>query len=396
MKNSIEDLAIFGGDKLFEKPISCSRLYKPSFDRFIKHSEIFIKNKIYSNNGPINQKLEKKLAIFHNTKYCVTFANGFWALVMLLDALFENSKKRELMLPSMTYRRLADVCSWAKLIPVFVDVDENLSISLSDLKKKVSKNTAGILAVHPIVNCCDVKGLEKFAKLNNLTLVFDSVESVYEEVENGKIGKFGTAEIFSFHASKLFNGFEGGYVTTNSKKLYEKLSLTRAFGFKNKNFIKYPNSLNSKLNEMHASMALSSLEEKAKNIKHNKHIYETYKKVFHNNDFLKLKEFNELKNSYKNIIFELKERTLLSRDELVKILNYENILARAYYSPPLHLKDFRFKVKKSLLTNTELYKDSYIIFPSGAQVSKDAVNKLKKILDFIFFHQSKIKNKLKK
>jgi len=273
LKIKINDLAIFGGKKTFSNPVSCSRLYKPDFDRFMQHSKTFLDRRIYSNNGPINQKLELKLAKFHHTKYSVTFANGFWALVMLLTALFEDSKKREILLPSLTYRRLADVCSWANLIPVFVDVDENLSISINDLKKKISKDTVGILAVHPIINCCDIKGLEDFAKQNKIPLIFDSVESVFESTEYGKIGQFGKAEIFSFHASKLFNGFEGGYVTTNNKKLYEKLSLIRGFGFKNKNFIKYPHSINSKLNEFHAAMALSSLEECSKNIKHNKSIY---------------------------------------------------------------------------------------------------------------------------
>jgi len=108
-----------------------------------------------------------------------------------------------------------------------------------------------------------------------------------------------------------------------------------------------------------------------------------------------LKEFTEIKNSFKNIVFELKKDSLLTRDELIMILNKENILARSYYYPPLHKKKFLYKTKSNNLINTDKFMNTFLIMPSGAQVNIKIIHDIKKLLDFIFINEFKIKKLLK-
>ena len=82
-KNHRNDLALFGGSPLFERPRSTSSLAAPDFERFLTYSRVFYEARQFSNNGPLVKQLEQPLAQFHGTTHCVTFCSGFWALVLL-------------------------------------------------------------------------------------------------------------------------------------------------------------------------------------------------------------------------------------------------------------------------------------------------------------------------
>src|SRR6185437_7421804 len=100
---------------------------------------------------------------------------------------------------------------------------DRLCITAKTARQCISEDTALIVGVHPIVNCCDAEGLETLSVETGIPLLFDSVESVYETINHRKVGSFGLAECFSLHASKLLNGFEGGYVTTNNRSLADRI-----------------------------------------------------------------------------------------------------------------------------------------------------------------------------
>ena len=207
----------------FNNPIGTSGLSKPKLESFFKYSKyIYSQDKVLGEEYIISL-LEKKLADFHETKYCISMCSGFWALVMAIDCLKIETRK-DIIMPSLTYRRLADLVSWCGLKPKFCEVDsKSLSIKASSVSSLIDENTALILGVHPIVNTCDTKSLRELSEVKKIPLLMDSVESVFESTEDGKVGSQATAEVFSLHASKLINGGEGGYITTSNKKLYEKL-----------------------------------------------------------------------------------------------------------------------------------------------------------------------------
>ncbi|MBU3003042.1 aminotransferase class I/II-fold pyridoxal phosphate-dependent enzyme [Paraglaciecola arctica] len=394
-KINVEQLALLGGKKIFEQAKSTSNLLKPNFEQFLAYSKIFYEQMWYSNNGPNVQLLEKRLAIFHNTKHCVTFSTGFWGLALATKVLALEGRT-EIIMPSLTYRRMADMAAWTQLSPKFCEVDEStLAMTPETVAKCINKNTALILGVHPIVNCCDVEGLTELAKKHQIPILFDSVESVYESIESGKIGGFGNAECFSLHACKLINGFGGGYLTTNDDKLAAKLSSMRTFGFTNVDHVEYFDGLNAKLNEMHACMALASLDDIEQQVKLNQARYKCYLRCLDEVDGIELIRFDESKAcGYKNIVARITKDWPFSIEDTISLLNSENILARQYYSPPLHLKEMQFDFVKTDLPLSKKLSNNHLNLPCGQKVDEKDIVQICNFLKFISSNSTEISNEL--
>lgn len=300
-------------------------------------------------------------------------------------------------MPSFTYRRMADIAAWTRLKPHFCEVEaDTLANSARTVKSCINKDTALILGVHPIVNNCDINGLMALAHEEKIPLLFDSVESVHETLQGRKIGGIGTAEIFSLGASKLVNGFEGGYLTTNDEKLAERLALARGFGFKGQDNIAIPGGLNAKLNEIHAAMALASLDDLEDQIERNKLRYLTYKSLLSALNGIRLLEFDENQNpGYKNIVVEILDDWPLSRTDTISILNAEMILARAYYAPPLHRKHMTYPHIATELPVTDRLAERFILPPCGHLVSGENIEEIVGLLHFIAANATTIKARLR-
>lgn len=382
-KQSVDDLAIFNGPRLFETIISTSNLVRPAIETFLKYSRRFCEERQYTNNGPMVRLLESRLAEFHQAAHCVAFANGFWAIVLTIKAL-AIPNRAEIVMPSLTYRRLADIAAWTRLKPRFCEVDPGtLAPTAETVSRCLNDETALILAAHPIVNCCDVKGIADLGRAFGVPVVFDSVESVYETVPSGKIGSFGDGECFSLHASKLINGFEGGYVTFNDDVLARRLHVMRGFGFLGQdNIIEF--GLNSKLNETHACMALACLDDLEDQVGRNRKRYYRYRERLPSSPALCLLEFDETqKTSYKNIVVELTDAWPLSRAHTLDILHAEGALARPYYAPPLHSKSMSYPYVPATLSVTDRLAQVFMLLPCGHFVSESNIDSLCELLAFI-------------
>lgn len=395
-KSSVAELAVFGGTSLFAIPKSTSNLLQPDFEQFMGYSKLFFDQHQYTNNGPNVKLLEQRLAAFHQTEYCVTFCSGFWAIALAISALALKGKT-EIVMPSFTYRRMADITAWVNLKPHFCEVEpDTLAMSAATARPCINENTALILGAHPIVNCCDVDGLVALSKEKNIPLLFDSVESVYESTAGGKVGGFGNAEAFSLHACKLLNGFGGGYLTTNDASLAKQLALMRGFGFGGVDNIVVPGGMNAKLNEMHAAMTLASLDGLEEQVARNRQRYYTYKRLLPTIPGIRLLEFDEgHRAGYKNIVVELLDEWPLTRADTISILNAEKILARAYYSPPLHRKPMSFAHVPADLPVTDRLAERFLNLPCGHLVSNEDITGIVEMLGFISDNANRISDRLR-
>jgi len=395
-KSGVEELAIFGGSSLFVIPKSTSNLLRPDFKKFLSYSKMFFDQHQYTNNGPNVKLLEQRLADFHQTEFCVTFCSGFWAIALTISALALKGKS-EIVMPSLTYRRMTDIVAWVNLKPHFCEVEPTtLAMSAATVRPCVNAHTALILAVHPIVNCCDIDGLVALAKEKNIPLLFDSVESVYESTASGKVGSFGNAEGFSLHACKLMNGFGGGYITTNEAGLARQLSLMRGFGFEDIDKIVVSGGMNAKLNEMHAAMTLASLDGVEEQVAHNRQRYYIYRRLLPAIPGIRLLEFDErYRAGYKNIVVELLDSWPLCRADTLAVLNAENILARAYYSPPLHHKPMTFANASAELPVTDRLAERFLNLPCGQLVSNADIAGIVDMLGLISGNANRISDLLR-
>lgn len=390
-KKNTKDLALFGGAPLFDEPKSTSNLLQPDLERFLDYSRLFYEQKQYTNNGPNVKALQLRLAEFHQTKYCLVFSSGFWALALAMKYL-KLEGRTEIIMPSLTYRRMTDICAWIGLAPRFCEVDaDSLAMTVESVQACITPQTALILGVHPIVNCADAQGLQDLALQYGIPLLFDSVESVYESLPQGHIGGFGSAECFSLHACKLLNGFGGGYLTTNDAELAKTLAAQRCFGFTALDDIGIAGGLNAKLNEMHAAMALASLDGIEQQIELNRSRYHCYKRLLSSVPGISLLNFDETQRcGYKNIVVRIEDSWPLSRLDTIQILNAERVLARVYYAPPLHQKTMRYPHVPAYLPLTDRLSQRFVNLPCGQQVSLEDIHQIVQLLSFMYSNADKI------
>ncbi len=395
-KTRIEDMAVFGGSPVFAVAKSTSNLLQPDFARFMAHSDLFLQAQQYIDGGPAVELLERRLAEFHQTAHCVTFCSGFWALALAITALAIPGK-REIIMPSLTYRRMPDIAAWLGLTPRFCEVEtDTLAVSAATVAAQISDDTALILAPHPIVNCCDAQGLMQLAYERELPLLFDSVESVYESVAEGRVGGIGRAEAFSLHACKLINGFGGGYITTNDTALAQQLASLRHYGMDVNGNVTLPHGMNACLNEMHAAMALASLDDIESQVQRNRERYYTYRRRLVGVPGIRLLDFDERHaTAYKNIVVELSDGWPLSREQTIRILNAEKILARAYYSPPLHRRPMDIASIPVQLPVTDWLAERFMNLPCGHLVSPQDIEQIVDILVFIAAQAQSIRARLR-
>lgn len=375
-----KELAIFGGKPLFQNIRSTSNLVQPDADRFFYYARQSYDAGWLTNNGPMVRLLEQRLAELHGTEFCIATCNGLWALVLCVYSLALKGKK-EVIMPSFTYRRLADIAAWLKMVPYFCDVNEiSLGIDVESAERAINDNTALILAAHPIVNLCNIDGFVNLSQKYGIPLMFDAVEAAYASHGNKMVGSFGQAECFSMHASKFLNGFEAGYITTNNESLAKKLQKMRAFGFYGPDQVE-EFGLNAKLNEFHAAMALAAMDDLSDQVERNLERFKVYREQLDGVKGIELVEYDETeKRTFKNILIRLTNDWPLSRSQTLEILHAENLLARPYYSPPLHDKKTDYPTLTGEMTNTDVLKHQFLLLPSGEFLD---THDIRKITDFL-------------
>jgi len=375
-KSSLAQFAVRGGTPVFDRIRSISNLVQPDRERFLAYSRMIFASGQYSGGGVVEQLLEQRLAAFHQVRHCVSFCGGFWGLVLTMKSL-ALAGRTEVVMPSLTYRRLADIVAWAGLVPNFCEVDPvRLCMTADTARSRINDRTALLLGVHPIVNCCDADALERLSEETGIPLMFDAVESVYETWHGRKVGSFGRAECFSMQSSKLFNAAEGGYVTTNDDQLAERLRRQRQLGLDEAG-IWHEAGMNASQSEIHAAMALATIDGVDEQVAGNQARYRRYQRNLAAIPQLRLVTFDENeRHGYKNIVVELRPDWPLTRARTLSLLHAENMLCRAYYAPALHQKKTGYPMVWGDLTLTEALAERFLMLPCGHFVSVDDVDRV--------------------
>ena len=371
-KQHIDDFALFGGKQAFASFRTTMNLVVPDRDIFFTYAKESFAARHLTNHGPTMKELERQLAEFHGVRHCLTFCNCFTAMYIALRCL-ALAGKREVVVPSLTYRRMADIIDWAGLLPRFCDVDpETLGISPATARPCINENTALLLAPHPITRLCDIDGMERLAQEYGLPLFFDSVEACGGAHTDRMIGGFGDCESFSMHPSKVLNSCEGGYITTNNNDIAQTLKLARAYGFFGRDNIIMLGH-NAKLNELHAAMGLATLAGIERQFADNKRIHLAYQAHLSGLPGVTVIPYDHAeKRNWKSVLVRLDDAWPFSREETLQVLNAENIHARPYYSPPQHVSVPRQAGQGvHLMPVTDQAAASHLILPFGSAVSEE-------------------------
>ncbi|HXV00336.1 MAG TPA: aminotransferase class I/II-fold pyridoxal phosphate-dependent enzyme [Caulobacteraceae bacterium] len=339
-KRDVDDLAIFGGAPLFSTVRPVGQLSSPDEALFFELARGIFDRRRLTNNGPLVRDLERRLADMHGVAHCIAFANATIALITVLK-IVAGPVRGEVILPAFTYPGLPHIVRWAGHAPRFCDVDwETHALSPARAAEAISPSTRAILGVHQVNSPCAIDAFVALTRERAIPLVFDAVHGVGCTHRGIPIGGFGAAEVFSLHATKLLNGFEGGYVTTHDDRLAQSLARARNFGMVDDGVIEGL-GLNGKLNEIHAAAALACVDGLEGLIERNFARYDAYRSAFAGIAGLRVLSYpqNGERWNYEFVLLEVGPAWPLNRDATISLMRSENVLARAYYSPPLHMSE---------------------------------------------------------
>jgi dTDP-4-amino-4,6-dideoxygalactose transaminase len=360
------DLAINGAAPAFEDMLHVGRPNMGDRDAFMRHVEDIFERRWLSNDGPLVQEFEQKVADHLGVKHCVAMCNGTIALEIAIRALgFEG----EVIVPAYTFVATAHALQWQGITPVFADIDPAThTLSPEAVRKMITPRTSGIIGVHLWGRAAPVDALQAIADEHGLKLMFDAAHAFTCTHGGRKIGNFGSCEVLSFHATKFFNSFEGGAVVTNDDELASTMRLMRNFGFSGMDQVSYPGT-NGKMIEIAAAMGLVNLESVEDVIAANRANYRAYQEALAGIPGVRLIGYDESeRNNYQYMIVEVGPECPVSRDVLVETLRAENILARRYFWPGCHkMEPYRslFPHAGLLLPATEAVAASVIVLPTG-------------------------------
>lgn len=382
LKKSISDLAVFGGTPAFPEPLHVGRPNIGNREQLLKRINDMLDRRWFTNNGPYVQEFENRLAEYLGVKHCIAMCNATVALEIVARAL---ELKGEVIIPSFTFIATAHALQWQEITPVFGDVAPGTHhLDPVQVEKMITPRTTGIMGVHVWGAPCDVESLTEIAHRRGLRLIFDAAHALGCSYKGQMIGGFGDAEVFSFHATKFLNSFEGGAVTTNNDALAERIRYMRNFGFAGVDDVDYVGT-NGKMTEVCAAMGLTSLESIDEIIAINKRNYNAYREGLRDLPGITLYPYNDGERcNYQYVIVEVdEEKAGISRDLLVKILHAENVLARRYFYPGCHqMEPYKsyFPHAGLLLPHTERLTQRVMSLPTGSGVEVDAIRCITAIL----------------
>jgi len=394
MKISVDELAILGGSPAFQEKLHVGRPNVGNRARLIERINEALDRRWLTNEGPHERELEKRLADFLDVKYCVPICNATVAMEIAIRAL---GLIGEVIVPSFTFIATPHSLQWQQITPVFCDVDPAThSLDPRQLEKLITPRTTGIIGVHLWGRPCDVDGLTEIAKRNNLKLLFDAAHSFACSYKGRMLGSFGDAEVFSFHATKFFNSLEGGAVATNNAELANKIRLMKNFGFTNFDEVSYVGT-NGKMSEFSAAMGLTSLESLDEFVTVNRRNYQSYQKELAGLSGIKLfLHHDQEKCNYQYVVLEVDEDVArLSRDELMKILWAENVMARRYFYPGCHrMEPYRsfFPDAGLMLPETETLAQRVLCLPTGTAVGESDIAEICGLLRLALSHAAEVRD----
>ncbi|WP_284973132.1 DegT/DnrJ/EryC1/StrS family aminotransferase [Atlantibacter hermannii] len=305
--------------------------YLPPLEEFIPYLEKIWENKWITNNGPFHQELEKELCKYLNVEYISLFTNGTIALVTALQALRITG---EVITTPYSFVATSHSLIWNDLNPVFVDIDpKTFNIDPIKIEAAITSKTSAIMPVHCYGNPCDIEAIQKIADNYGLRIIYDAAHAFGINYKDSSLLNFGDLSVLSFHATKVFNTFEGGAIVCKDLKTKQRIDYLKNFGFADEVTVTAP-GINGKMSEVNAAFGLLQLKHVDSAIADRKIIDEKYRVALRQITGIVVPDVNEdCTSNYSYFPILINENYPLTRDELYNKLKQNDILSRRYFYP---------------------------------------------------------------
>ena len=289
-------------------------------------------SKWLTNQGKFHEEFERELASFLGVPHVCLFANGTLALFTALQALRLTG---EVITTPFSFAATTHALWWNNIKPVFVDIEpEYCNLNPEKIESAITPQTTGILPVHVYGNPCQVEQLQEIADLYGLHLIYDAAHAFGVKLNGQSVLNFGDLSILSFHATKIFNTFEGGAIICQDEKTKKRIGYLKNFGFAGETTVVAP-GINAKMNEFQAGIGLLQLKYFDVVIKKRREIAEHYKSLLagiKGISFLQHHSAVDYNYSYFPVFIDSMEYGC-SRDELYEHLKSYNYFGRRYFYP---------------------------------------------------------------
>ena len=320
---------------------------------------------------------EKNIAKFCGTKYAVAFNSGTDALTLGL-MLLGVKKGDEVITPPNSFISSTSSIIHIGAVPIFADVLDDQNIDPKEIEKKITKKTKAIMPVHLTGRICDMKQIIKISKTYKIPIIEDAAQSIGSKYYNKPAGSFGELGCFSSHPLKNLNAIgDGGYITTNNKKIYNLVINLRNHGMNQRNIIKNFGYV-SRMDNLQAAVLnyrLSKLDKIIKKRRENAKLYNTL--LNHNYVFIPPTHKYEF-HSYHTFVIQVKKR-----DKLKLFLEKNNIQTAIHYPIPIHLQPAakKFNYKKGQFKNTEEQSKKILTLPINQYLTVLEIKKICKLIN---------------
>jgi dTDP-4-amino-4,6-dideoxygalactose transaminase len=286
-------------------------------------------------NGPFVREFERTAAEYLGVANAIAVGSCTVGLLLVLRAAALDG---EVIVPSFTFAATAHAVAWNGLRPVFADIDErSLTLDPDDVRGAVNDRTSAVLATHVYGTPCDTDGLEAVASERGLRLFFDAAHAFGSRRAGVPVGRSGDAEVFSLSPTKVLFAGEGGVVATDDDDLAERVRMGRNYGHPGDYDCRFP-GLNGRMSELHAAVALASLEDLDDRVGRRNELADRYRRELQTVPGVSFPE------SRPEDVSTVKDFTLLIDPEgsgtdagrVASVLAAAGIETKRYYEPPVH------------------------------------------------------------
>ena len=313
------------------KNIYVTKPFLPPLEEFIPYLEKIWANKILTNGGPFHQELEQALGEYLGVEHISLFTNGTIALVTALQALRITG---EVITTPYSFVATSHSLLWNGIKPVFVDIDpDTLNLDPAKIEAAITPHTTAIMPVHCYGHPCDVAGIQKIADSYNLKVIYDAAHAFGVQDDGGSILRHGDLSVLSFHATKVFNTFEGGAIVCQDAKTKQRVDHLKNFGFVNEVTVVEP-GINGKMSEFNAALGLLQLKYVDQAVARRKEIDANYRvQLEHVKGVRCLPGADEIFANYSYFPILVGSDYPMDREALYQKFIDSNIFVRRYFYP---------------------------------------------------------------
>jgi dTDP-4-amino-4,6-dideoxygalactose transaminase len=303
----------------------------PPLEEFIPYLQQIWETKALTNGGPFHEQLEKELCKYLGVEYICLFTNATIALVTALQTLRITG---EVITTPYSFVATSHSLLWNGIKPVFADIDpKTLNLDPARIEAAITPQTTAIMPVHCYGHPCDIGAIQKIADNYNLKVIYDSAHAFGVQCHCGSVLNHGDLSVLSFHATKVFNTFEGGAIVCPDAKTKVRIDQLKNFGHVGETTVVAP-GINGKMSELNAALGLLQLKYIDQALTRRKDIDTAYRERLKGVKGIHcLKAEGEKVANYAYFPILVQSDYPISRDDLNLRLKGKGIYPRRYFYP---------------------------------------------------------------